>query len=300
MTLQQLTYFVAVAERGSFSAAADALHLARPSVSQQIARLEAELGVALFIRAGRRLELTDAGRALAPEAARTLAAAREAADVVRDSRSLDGGAVSFGTFSTAHHFLLTDVIHRFTQQHPHVSIRVVGQNSSHVADAVRAGQLEAGLVALPIDESQLDVSAPVAAVEVVYASADARRAARPVSIEALAETRLVMAEARWGINDPTRRQLQERAQRAGVELQPFIEVEFVPAALELAARGAGDTITMRTIIDRVGLGDQLHQASLDPPLFDTYAFVSRHNVRLSPATRAFLTLLEAHVASLTG
>ena len=75
MTLQQLTYFLAAAEHGSFTAAADALHLARPSVSEQIAHLEAELGVALFVRTGRRLELTDAGRLLRPEAERTLAAA---------------------------------------------------------------------------------------------------------------------------------------------------------------------------------------------------------------------------------
>ena len=68
MTLQQLTYFLASAEHGSFTGAADALHLSRPSVSEQIANLEAELGVALFVRAGRRLELTDAGRLVRPEA----------------------------------------------------------------------------------------------------------------------------------------------------------------------------------------------------------------------------------------
>jgi DNA-binding transcriptional LysR family regulator len=75
VTLQQLTYFLAAAEYGSFTAAADALHLARPSVSEQIAHLEDELGVSLFVRAGRRLELTDAGRLLRPEAERTLAVA---------------------------------------------------------------------------------------------------------------------------------------------------------------------------------------------------------------------------------
>ena len=66
MTLQQLSYFLAAAEHGSFSAAAEALHLAQPTLSEQIRRLEAELGVPLFQRVGRRLELTEAGRLLLP------------------------------------------------------------------------------------------------------------------------------------------------------------------------------------------------------------------------------------------
>src|SRR5918999_652193 len=102
MTLQQLTYFLAAAEHGSFTAAADVLHLARPSVSEQIAHLEAELGVALFVRTGRHLELTDAGWLLRPEAERTLAASREAAESVQEVRDLTGGTVALGTFSTAH------------------------------------------------------------------------------------------------------------------------------------------------------------------------------------------------------
>src|SRR5919205_3511080 len=98
MTLQQLTYFVAAAEHGSFSGAADALHMAQPSLSEQICRLEAELGVSLFARTGRRLELTEAGRLLLPHAERTLEAAREAGESVREVRDVRGGTVAFGTF----------------------------------------------------------------------------------------------------------------------------------------------------------------------------------------------------------
>ena len=116
MTLQQLTYFLAAAEHGSFTAAADVLRLARPSVSEQIAHLEAELGVALFVRAGRRLQLTDAGRLLVPEAERTLAAAREASDAVRRARTLTGGTASLGTFSTADHLLLPRLVEDFAQR----------------------------------------------------------------------------------------------------------------------------------------------------------------------------------------
>jgi DNA-binding transcriptional LysR family regulator len=66
LTLQQLSYFLAAARHGSFSAAAEALHMAQPSLSEQVRRLEAELGVDLFTRVGRGLVLTEAGRSLQP------------------------------------------------------------------------------------------------------------------------------------------------------------------------------------------------------------------------------------------
>src|SRR4051794_41900387 len=101
MTLQQLAYFVAAAEHGSFSAAANALLLAQPSLSEQIRRLEAELGVPLFVRAGRGTELTDAGRLLRPHAERVLAEAQAAAESVREVREVTGGTVPLRFFGGA-------------------------------------------------------------------------------------------------------------------------------------------------------------------------------------------------------
>jgi LysR family transcriptional regulator, cyn operon transcriptional activator len=296
MTLQQLTYFLAAAEHGSFTAAADVLRLARPSVSEQIANLEGELGVALFVRAGRRLELTDAGRVLRPEAERTIAAASDASDVVRRARTLTGGTASLGTFSTAHHLLLPGLVEDFARRHPQVAIRVLGENSSQLADAVRAGRIEAGLVALPIDDDGLEVGAAVARLEVVYASTDDDRVDRPKTIEQLAQTVLVLPEARWGEEDPTRRQLADRAQRAGVTIRPRIEVQHANAALELAARGVGDTLVTRALLHTLGYRDRLASVPLDPPLHEAFAFIRRRNARLSPATNALMTLARQHLA----
>jgi LysR family transcriptional regulator, cyn operon transcriptional activator len=300
MTLQQLTYFIAAAEHGSFTAAADVLHLARPSVSEQIANLEAELGVALFVRAGRRLELTDAGRLLRPEAERTLAAAGDASEVVRRARALSGGTASLGTFSTAHHLLLPGLVEDFARRHPQVAVRVFGENSSQLADAVRAGRLEAALVALPIDDDGLDVGSPVAQFEVVYASREPDRLTGPVTIEQLAQSVLVLPEARWGDEDPTRRQLAERAQRAGITISPRIEVQHANAALELAARGLGDTVVTGALLDALGYGDRLASVPLDPPLHEAFAFIRRRNARPSPATRALMTLAHRHLSALAG
>src|SRR5947209_18149898 len=110
VTLLQLEYFVVAVEHGSFSAAATALHVAQPSLSEQIGRLEDRLGVVLFVRTNRRLVLTEAGDLLLPRARAVLLAAGDVVDVVRPVRTLTGGSVSFGTFSSAHHFLLVDLV----------------------------------------------------------------------------------------------------------------------------------------------------------------------------------------------
>src|SRR3954469_24574836 len=184
MTLQQLTYFLAAVEHRSFAAAAGSLFMAQPSLSDQVRRLEAELGVALFARAGRGLQLTEAGRLFRPHAERTVAAAQEAAESVRDVRDMTGGTVAFGTFGSAHHYLLAGLLEDFRTRHPNVRVRAIGQNSAEVADAVRDGELEAGLVALPIDDRGLDLR-PAMREELLYVSADAERLLEPMTIERL-------------------------------------------------------------------------------------------------------------------
>ena len=193
MTLQQLTYFLAAARHGSFSAGAESLHMAQPSLSEQVRRLEAELGVPLFVRAGRGLELTEAGQLLRPHAERTLAEAQEAIESVRPVREITGGTVAFGTFSSAHHYLTGGLVQDFRVRYPGVRIRVVGQNSSEVADAVRDGELEAALIVLPVEDAGLDVRVAVRE-ELLYISANPERVREPVTIEKLTRAPLILAE----------------------------------------------------------------------------------------------------------
>ena len=297
MTFQQLQYFLAAAEHGSFSAAAESLHLAQPSLSEQIRRLEAELGSPLFARGGRGLELTEAGRRLRPHAERVLAAADEARASVRQISEVVSGTLEFGTFGNAPYYLLSDLVQDFKTRFPGVHVRLTGLNSSMVADAVRNGTLEAGLIVLPIDDRGLDVRILVRD-EIVFMSRDPRRLSEPMTIQRLVEAPLILYDARYGWNDPTRRQLLERAQAAGVTLEPDIEVEYVEAALELCARGLGDTVAARAIGVGRGFARRVGSVSFDPPLFDAFAFIHRRNAHLSPATRAFIALAEKRVVGL--
>jgi DNA-binding transcriptional LysR family regulator len=294
MTLQQLQYFLAAVEHGSFSAAADVLRLAQPSLSEQIRRLEAELGSPLFARGGRGLELTEAGRRLRPHAERVLAEADAARASVREVSELTGGTVTFGTFGNAPYHLLADLVQDFKARHPAVRVRLTGLNSSTVADAVRDGRLEAGLIMLPVDDRGLDIR-PLVRDDIVFLSRDPDRTARPMTIERLVQAPLILYDARYGWDDPARRQLVDRAQRAGVVLEPEIEVEYIESALELAARGLGDTIAPNAIGLGRAFARRLAAVPFDPPLEDTYAIVQRRGARLSPATRAFVEIAEKRI-----
>lgn len=298
MTLQQLQYVLAAIEHGSFSGAADALHLAQPSLSEQVRRLEAELGVVLFQRMGRGLILTEAGRALRPHAEAAIAAAQAARGSVSEVRELRGGTATFGTFGTARTYLGSDLVEDFRRSYPAVRVRIVGQNSSETVEAIRAGELEAGLVALPIDDRGLTVR-PAMRDEILYASCDPSRLKRAMTIERLARAPLILSEASWGSEDPTRRQLVELAQRAGVTIEPQIEVEDVEVALELAARGLGDAIAARGVMRRIA-PPQLGWIPFAEPIYDTFAFTWRRDAQLSPATREFVTFAERRLDELAG
>jgi DNA-binding transcriptional LysR family regulator len=299
LTLQQLQYFLAAFRHGSFSGAAEELHMAQPSLSEQVRRLEAELGVRLFHRVGRGLTPTEAGNALRPHAERTLDAAEAARESVVAVRELRGGTATFGTWGTARYYPGVDLVAEFRRRHPTVRVRVVGQNSSEVVEAVRAGELEAGMIALPIDDRGLDVQ-PIMRDEIVYVSTDRERVRHPVTIEALAEAPLILPDASFGSEDPTRRQLAELAQRVGVSIQPEIDVEDVEAAIELAARGLGDTIVARGILLAMGrrVPKRLGWVPFDEPIYDTFAFIARTNAPLSPASREFLSLARERLSEL--
>ena len=234
LSLQQIRCFCAALELGSFTAAAEVLRVSQPAVAEQIRKLELALGADLFVRAGRGVTATEAGRAFAEHAARSLRAVEDAAGSVGELTELRTGTVAVGSFGEPSAWRIDELLAAFLRRHPDVSVRLVGRNSSVTAERVRRGELEAGLVLLPIDDDKLDVR-PIVRDEVLYVTAHPDRTRRPATIERLAATPLVFYDAESADEDPIRRQLAERAQALGVRLQPKVEVELKDIALRLVA-----------------------------------------------------------------
>lgn len=265
--------------------------IAQASVSELVRTLEDEYGTTLFARGSRKLVLTAAGVALLPHAEQAIGAADNGVRALRSVRSLTGGVATFGVLRNASYYLLSDLAQEFHRRYPDVRIRLIGMNSVEVAAAVAAGSIEAGLVVLPIDDEGLRVT-PLLQDEVLYASSVPERLTHAVTIEQLAHSTLILYDAHYGWKEPTRRQLAERAQLAGVKVDPLIEVEQVEAALGLVDRGIGDTIVSRAVATSTACPPSVKTVSFAPPLFDTIALVQRESAVLSPATRELTRLAQ--------
>jgi DNA-binding transcriptional LysR family regulator len=294
LSLQQIRCFCAAAELGSFTAAADALRVSQPAVAEQIRKLEHALGADLFVRAGRGVVPTEAGRAFAEHAAHSLRAVEDAADSVGELTALRSGTVALGIFGEPSAWRVDQLVAAFMRRHPDVAVRLVGRNSSAVVERIRRGELEAGVVLLPIDADKVDVR-PIVRDEVLYVSADPERTRQPATIERLAATPLVYYDAESAEGDPIRRQLAERAQALGVRLQPKVEVELKDMALRLVAAGIGDTYLPSAYTHASYYPAGLTTASFRPALYDTFAIITRPGARLSAGVRELLGDVEAHM-----
>jgi DNA-binding transcriptional LysR family regulator len=150
MQFQQLAYFVAVADTRHFTRAAQELHVAQPSLSQQIKALEQELGSPLFSRARGNIALTDAGEALLPLARRILADADTARQEVLELAQLRRGRVRLGATPSLCTGLLPDVLRAFHDRHPGIRLLVEEGGSHDLVRELARGQLDLALVVLPL------------------------------------------------------------------------------------------------------------------------------------------------------
>ncbi len=147
--LNQLTAFLAVAEEGSFSVAAERIHLTQPAVSKRIAALEARLGQSLFNRIGRSIHLTEAGQLLIPQAEALLA---QADDLERRMHNMDQHVCGVLSIGISHHIglhRLPPVLKRFCHNYPDVELDISFIDSEQAYDAVLSGKMELGIVTLP-------------------------------------------------------------------------------------------------------------------------------------------------------
>jgi DNA-binding transcriptional LysR family regulator len=263
MELRQLRMFVAVAEEGGFSRAADRLHLVQSAVSAGIRSLERELGTALFHRDTRHVELSDAGRALLPEARNVLSAVTLASDSVAQVGSGLRGSVRLGimqaqgmrSVSTAR------LIAGFQRDHPgvRISARHVG-GSTEMARQIDEGGLDLGILSL-IHKAPAGLElTPLASEPILLACAPGHRLAgsKTVSLTELAAERFVDMPEGWGVRMATDRafaaagiprsvsfELNDSAsviefvrERLGVALLPVPMAAIAPEVLQIPVADA--------------------------------------------------------------
>lgn len=202
MELRQLRYFVAVAEELNFGRAAGRMYLSQPALSQQIRKLEHELGVMLFERTKHRVELTEAGRTLLEGARQALVLVEQTARATREAGGAEGRHLKVGFPEYANHTLVADILQTFQRRYPYVELEehetFTLQQTLQQVRAVRDGTLDIGFMLAPVEDDAL-ASERVLRIELVAAvPADHPLAARTgVSMRELTGERILLFPRRF-------------------------------------------------------------------------------------------------------
>lgn len=285
MDIANLRAFAAVAANGSFSAAADVLHLTQPAVSKRLAVLEGELGVSLFDRLGRRIELTEAGRALLEHIPDVEQSLRRAAQAVRD---LDGEITGPLRLATSHHIglhRLPPILSRYQTLYPAVQLDIEFLDSEQAYERLRTGSIELAVVTLaPGDVSQLhSESIWLDPLSVMVGSRHDLAGREKISVSELAAHPAVLP----GLDTFTGQIVRRHFDRVGEPLQLRMETNYLETLRMMASVGLGWTLLPASMAN-----EELHCLELqDVSLSRTLGLVYHHERSLARSARAFVNIV---------
>lgn len=290
MDTQSLQAFLAVADSGSFSRAAEQLHLTQPAVSKRIAVLEAQTDARLFDRIGRRVTLTEAGRVLLPRA-------REILVMVNDSRralgNLAGAVGGRLTLATSHHIglhRLPPLLKSYTRTHPDVRLDLHFLDSEQAYQGVLDGSVEIAVVTLaPHPDAQLRV-VPLWVDRLCFVCAHDHPLAQRqrLALDELCDFDAVLP----GPLTFTRGLIEERFEAAGLRLPVALSTNYLETLKMMTAIGLGWSLLPERLV--ADAPHELHELRIDhPPIHRPLGYLVHRNRTLSNATRAMLEQLDA-------
>lgn len=292
MDTESLQAFVAVAQTGSFSAAAQSLFLTQPAISKRISKLEETLNHRLFDRLGRELQLTEAGRALLPRAEIIL---KELKSAERSIRELSGEIVGTLRVATSHHIglhHLPPILREFASAHSNVNLQFEFLDSEQAHRKVLNGDCELAIVTLaPKIEAPLKAETlwpdPLA---VLVSKSHPLCSSGKLSLRQLAEYPAILPDT----NTYTGRIIQSRFERAGLPIRINMATNYLETIKMMVSVGLGWSLLPHTLID-----EQI--AVLEVPDLNIrrkLGLVYHHKRSFSNAANAFLEVLRANICQL--
>jgi DNA-binding transcriptional LysR family regulator len=241
MELRHLRYFIAVAEHLHFSRAAESLHIAQPPLSQQIQSLENELGVPLFIRTKRSVQLTPAGKAFLGEAKKVIAQTEHAIAAAHQAHSGILGQLDIGFVGTAIAEVIPAILKAFRARYPLVEITLQNLVTTEQVQGLREGQIQVGILHPPLLDASLHLEIIRREPLVVALPADHALAGQEqIALAQLYEETFVMYPRAWnpGLFD----QIMSLCQNAGFHMRLGQEALGWQSITSLVAAGFGVSI----------------------------------------------------------
>ena len=291
MDLRQLTTLVAIADHGSFSAAARALYTVQSNVSGHISRLERELGVVLVDR--QRGGLTDEGVVVVEKARRVLHELDGIAAEMASRGDEVRGDSRLGVIGTTARWLLPQLLAQLSRQHPGVHLTVHEGNTTNLVPRVVSQHLDGAIVHLPVDDPEVQVD-PLFAEDLVLLVHTKHHLSRleSITLAELAAEPLMLPP----LGTALRRVIDRAASGVGVELQPQVEIDGVRLLTSLAFEGFGAAIVPATSVPRWLRGDFKRVTIPEMPR-RVVAWVQRRRPSPSAPTRALGVVLREVVAT---
>ena len=290
MNLDQLRIFQAVAQSGSFTRAAEIVHLTQPGISKHIKQMEEYFAVPLFDRAGRKAMLTEAGAVLYEATQEIMSTIDGAEHRIDDLKGLRGGKLRLGSSFPIGVYVLPPVLAEFRKQHPAVEITLEIRLSEAVEAKLLVNQYDLGLVSHDNHDSRL-VARPFMRDElvVIVPPGHAWASKRQIRLKALATETFIVAAQGAG----TRAVVEERLAEQGITLPKIMEFGNLEGVKHAVEAGLGVSVQARTVVNREIAAGSLHAVQLSG--VDTsirFFYVSRRNSHLTYATKALIALLE--------
>ncbi|KQV88858.1 LysR family transcriptional regulator [Pelomonas sp. Root1237] len=234
MTLNQIEYFIQVAEHGSFSKAALVLNVAQPALSRQVRALETELHETLFLRNGRGVTLTEAGRRLLEHGQGILHLVTQAREDLSEHRNEPVGQIVVAMPPTQARMHTLPLIRGFTASCPRARLVIMEGFSTHLTEWLVSGRADLALVYNPEPLPSLEIL-PLREESLLLLSPPEAAPSGPLTLEELSRLPLIMPQR----GHVFRKRMEEAAAMAGVQLRVDWEVSSVPAILDLVAAGLG-------------------------------------------------------------
>lgn len=292
LTFRQLRVFAEVARNLSFARAAAALHLTPPAVTMQVKELEANVGLALFAREGRKVTLTHAGEYFLVYARRLLATLKDADDAMGRFKRVEGGTLSVGLVSTAKYFV-PQLLARFREEHPGVEIKLsVCQNREQLVALLHSGDVDLAVMGRPPKELATRAE-PFAAHPQVFVAPPGHilLGSGHLPATALAPYPLIVREQGSGTRAVMDKYLREHHIAPPVSMEmPSNETikQAVIAGMGLAF------LSLHTIGLEVRAGALVVLEVEDTPIVRTWNLVHLLSKLLSPAAEAFRYFMLEH------
>jgi DNA-binding transcriptional LysR family regulator len=297
MELRQLRYLLALAEERHFTRAAAREHIAQPALSQQIRRLEDEIGLALVQRTTRRVALTEAGELLVARARRILAEVDAAQTELQGLRGVQTGHVTVGAMHTMGPVDVSLALAIFHERHPGVELTVREQSSEELAEMLRVDELDLAFLSVTerIESHGLGLQQLVCEELVAVLPTNHRLARRRrVRMAELSDEEFIS----YRDGSRLREVLVSAGRAAGYEPRVTLESNESQRIRRLVARGLGVAILPRS--DAEGPGDEIAVVTLiSPGLTRDITLAWRQGRRHAPAAAEFLELARETFASPT-